>query len=250
MAKQKQVEAWIIISDSHIPYHNKVLHAKLYKILRAVRPYGFAILGDWLDFPSLSRFSEGSLKHLRTVSMALDYKAGIQELDAIDDVLPRGCRKVFVLGNHEARYDAFIARGDNAKLLLQSPVEALRLRERGYEVIEDWENGFYLLGSSLELIHGVSTTTFAAKTHLDRFQGSVMSGHAHVLQHYCTNKRGSWIIGGLFDINSEGFRWASRATRERWSNGFAHVIINGMGYHHVQLVHVYKDKFVFGTELI
>ena len=244
------VEDWLIISDSHIPFHNKVLHDKVLRFIKEVKPYGLAIIGDFIDMQSLSRFSEGSLKDLRDVSMAKDYAAGAAELDRFDQALPKGAKKVYIMGNHEDRFTSFMARMDNDKLQLQSPAEGLRLRERGYRVIDDWENGYYVLGSSLELIHGVSTGVNAAKIHLDRFQGSVISGHAHVIQHYCTNKRGSWIIGGLFNARSKaGYSWASRATKERWSNGFAYAIINGHGYHHVHLIHAFNDRFVFGPKL-
>jgi predicted phosphodiesterase len=250
---RKKVEDWIVVSDAHIPHHNRTLTQKVYQIIREVKPYGVAILGDWIDFKTLSYFAEGSLKELENVTVGAEYAQGSAELDNLDSVLPAGCKKVFIMGNHEERYKTFLEHKDHSKLkdVLTSPAEGLKLYERGYHVVHDWQNGFYVLGSSLELIHGISTAPFAANVHLNKFQGSVMSGHAHILQHTCTNKRGSWIIGGLFDLKDEkGFGWAPRPTRERWSNGFAYVIINGHGYHHVHLIQAFNNNFVFGAQLI
>jgi hypothetical protein len=248
--QRKNFEDWFIIPDAHIPYHNKPLLRKLYGIIKEVKPYGVAIIGDWIDLHSLGTFSEGKTNQGIVQD---EYDAGFKELENLDSVLPKGCKKVYIEGNHEHRSVSWLNLVENDRLKKSGLNwwEGLKLAELGYHIVHDWKNGFYVLGSSLELIHGVSTAPFAAKVHLDRFQGSVISGHAHTLQHYCTNKRGSWVAGGLFNINNaQGFNWAARSTRERWSNGFAYVIINGHGFHHVHLIHSFQNRFIFGSRLI
>lgn len=239
----KNCKRYVIAYDFHVPFHNKILVDKLIKYIDDTKPDGLVIAGDFLDLFSLSKYAENSLYQLKHVTLGSEYDQGNEILDKIDLVF-RG-EKHYLYGNHENRFFKYLERADNAKLLggLRTPTEALKLTERNYSVIEDYPDGYVKLGKHLEVIHGVYANEYAAKQHLMKLQTSVIFGHIHRRQSYGTEKSLSVSSGGLFDKESEGFKYVSRAVRSQWSNGFDVVAIDSDGYFYHQGINCYNNKF-------
>lgn len=239
-------QRWVILPDLHIPFHNEPVIEKIYRAVVDIRPYGIVLGGDFLDLHTLSKYSEDSLLELRDLTLTDEYRAGVGVLDRLDIALPRGCRRFYLYGNHEQRYLTVLKTGDHAKYgnELRSPEEALQLRERGYEVFNQWMDDSVRIGEHLEVIHGLYTPVHAAKKHLDEFQGSVIFGHTHRFGSFVTGKRGSYNIGFLGDIHSAGFKYFPRTKRMGWVNGFAVVHVDDTGDFWVEMVQIWNNRFV------
>jgi hypothetical protein len=246
--KKKKLEKWLVVSDVHRPFHNKVLWSKLLQLIKDLGSslYGIVLAGDYLDLYTLGSYNTESLANLSGLTLQDEYIDGLEGMDDLNKALRKDCKKYFLFGNHEDRYFRHIKEKDNAKYggALLNPVEALYLHEKGWEVKTDWMSDYFTLGDHLDVIHGIYTSVNAAKTHLDKTQHSVMFGHTHRVQCFHNGNKAAFNIGGLYDIKSKGFNYMQRLQRETWANGFAIVNINDDGEFYVEQVNVWADKFL------
>lgn len=238
-----KTKRYLILSDIHVPFHNQILVDKVIHLAKLEHFDGLILNGDFLDLYSIASFNDNSVKNLQGVTLGREYEQGRDVLDKFDDLDIE--EKVFMFGNHEERFDRFIAKGDNAKLIgaLGRPEHELELEERGYKVITDYKDGVYTLGNNLEVIHGIYTNQYPSKKHLTEFKTSIIFGHTHRMDCYFDGSFGAWNIGGLYDKHSEGFKYVSRAVRRKWVNGFAIVNIDELGHHYVDMINCYNNSF-------
>lgn len=243
-----KLEKWIVISDVHRPFHNKVLWNKVLKLIKDMGTglHGIILAGDYLDLYTLGSYNTESLANLSGLTLQDEYIDGLQGIDELEQVLHKKAKKVYLYGNHEDRYFRHIKEKDNAKYggALLNPVEALYLNEKNWTVLTDWQSDYFTLGEHLDVIHGIYTSVHSAKTHLDKTGHSVMFGHTHRVQCYHTGNKASYNIGGLYDINSKGFLYMPRLQRQMWANGFALVNINDDGEFYVEQINVWNDCFL------
>ena len=241
----------LVISDCHIPFQNHKLMNGLYELLSDIGKdiVGFHIIGDFLDLNSLSRHDIYKRTAIPGITLDSEYADGNEVLDNFDNLLPDNCWKTFLYGNHEDRHSRWMSDVQNAKTPLVAPDIALKLKDRGYEVKTNWSQDFIKVGSHLELIHGSYLNTYCAKKHMDVLRGSVMFGHSHKIQNYIEGNQGGFNIGGMYDINSPAFNYASRAAKAQWQNGFAFVYIDSVGDYYVNQITANDGKFVYGNVL-
>jgi hypothetical protein len=127
---------------------------------------------------------------------------------------------------------------------LLSPTVALKLRERGFNVIEEYPDGYVQLGN-VQLIHGMYLNSNHAKTHLQKVRSNVMYGHSHQLQVYSENGLTAYNIGHLVDAEAPIFSYASRFEKVNWKSGFATITLDYEGNTHVQVIEPVNDSFVY-----
>ena len=146
----------------------------------------------------------------------------------------------------ETRFFRHVSDGDNAKYggALLNPIEALYLNEKNWQYKTDWQSDYFTLGEHLDVVHGLFCNIHAAKAHLDKTNHSVIFGHTHRIQCHHSGNRAAFNIGGLYDINSKGFKYMPRFQREQWANGFCIVNIDDNGFYYVEQVNVWADKFL------
>jgi predicted phosphodiesterase len=246
--KKKKLEKWLVVSDVHRPFHNKVLWSKLLQLIKDLGNslYGIVLAGDFLDLYTLGSYNSESLANLSGLTLQDEYIDGLEGMDDLNKVLRKNAKKYFLFGNHEDRYFRHIKEKDNAKYggALLNPIEALYLYENGWEVKTDWMSDYFTLGEHLDVIHGIYTSVHSAKTHLDKTNHSVIFGHTHRVQCYHSGNKAAYNIGGLYDIKSKGFNYMPRLQRQTWANGFAIVNINDEGEFYVEQVNVWNDCFL------
>lgn len=238
----------IVLSCLHVPFHNKEL---LNNLLEFIKDYkdkikGFHLIGDFLDLASLSFHDKGKVT-IGGLTLGKEYKEGNKVLDLILKELPTDIRLTFIYGNHEDRYFRHVSDFENSKYsdALTSPTEALKLKERGFEVYENWRESFVQLGK-LQLIHGIFCTATPAKTHLNRLKESVMFGHTHRLDTYYEGDKGAFNIGTMADIDSEAFNYISRIQRMSWKNAFGLVHLDDNGFYQADVVNCVNNHFWYG----
>ena len=254
--KNPTMQKWLVLPDVHRPFHNKILWDKIIKYISDNKQniYGIVLSGDYLDLFTLGSYNENSLKNLTGITLESEYDDGIKGLDELDNALgkyKKSCKKYFLYGNHEDRYFREVAKGDNAKYgnSLLSPTEALRLRERGYEVKENWKDDFFTLGSYLDVIHGFYCGIHTAKKHLDMTHKSVMFGHTHRVQMYRHGDKAAYNIGWLGDVKNKVYNYMQRFQKDLWANGFAEVYINDDGNYYVNQISIYNDCFFINGKM-
>jgi hypothetical protein len=106
--KKSTGNMWIVISDVHIPAEDPELMQNLFKMMEDYKDQikGFVIAGDFLDCYGFSTHSINQVQP-EGYSMDLEYSVGNAYLNKIDSILPKNTQKVFINGNHEARYEKY-----------------------------------------------------------------------------------------------------------------------------------------------
>lgn len=205
-----KLERVFVFSDAQIPYHSPQAFSVAIQSCRDYKPTHVVIIGDYLDYnPLLGKASQRDPVLLTEELKALDleFLTGAKILADIESVLPKGCVKIFIKGNHEDRADKIIEKpnGEYWKKHIDIDIR-LGLSARGWQVVK--YNDFVKLGH-LNYTHGAFYDTHHAQHHARVYSENVMYGHTHQVQIFTmptpVRELAFWSasIGCLADVNPE-----------------------------------------------
>lgn len=226
---------YFVTGCSHAPWHNKKMYDSVFKYLKKeVDLQGLILAGDIVDLNSLSAHDKGKIP-IQGVTLDWEYKEANKFLDQFDELKING-RKDYIFGNHEDRYNRVVKDSDVAKYgeALKSPIEGLKLYDRGYNVYKDWKNDAIHLGTHLDICHGEFLNVHTAKKTIDTYRKSVLYFHTHRFQIYVEGLVGGFNMGFGGDVNAPIFNYATRAMKNSWVNSSALVTLDEHGYYHVE----------------
>ena len=236
-------------SDVHFPFHDPKALSILYQITEDANPDTLVCHGDVADFWQLSDHRPPLVKKLKadqidvqeTLVMVSEHLARMTEI-----ANPRW--KVFMLGNHEDRWNRLLGKiqtDQKYSELLKIPKISdvlsldflLGLSQEGWQFNDYLEGDRTVLHDRLLTIHGYSTTIWASRAHLQSYGTNVMFGHSHRIQNFTkrdlNGSISAWNIGCLCDLQPH---WRQRPN---WQQGFAVVNWSQVG-----------DKWYFQVEQI
>lgn len=239
---------YLVLGCWHVPFHNKTLHEGVIKLMEDNKFDGLILNGDFLDCNSLSGHDKGKFTVEPGLTLEKEYTAGKEAMDELLDFLPTESLKVYLYGNHEDRWNRYMADMQQAKTPIPSPAEGLGLEARGFRTIESWGSGYITLGEHLDILHGIYYNSHCAKTHIDRFRGSVLFAHTHRIQSYIEGRTGGFNIGWGGDLSSRAFNYADRGVKASWQNGFAIVNIDEQGNYYVNQIICIDGHFYYGNK--
>ena len=177
----------VLCGDHHAPLHDKTLHKLFCARLRDTQPDLGVMLGDTMDFSTVSRFREKE-GFAHGVNECLQAAFGIirDYREASPDT-----RWILLKGNHDARLEFAIldnspalhgVRAADEELPALSLRRLLHLDALGVEFIEgDWETTKYVLCRNLTARHGVTIAKNAPEQMLSKLTRSTVQGHSHRL---------------------------------------------------------------------
>jgi len=238
------VELWVVIGCVHRPFHNKKLWDRFISFLDffSDKITGIIINGDYLDLRSMSQHDEYIPDG---IDLGYEYSDGLQGICDIDECIP-DAKKYYLYGNHEDRF--FRAKKELRRYgdALESPTDGLKLDHYGYEVIEDYRDGYITLGDNLEIFHGEYAGKTAARRHLEAMPDKdCYFNHTHRMQSYHFNKRSAYNGGWMGDVNDSVFKYRMRRSKYAWTNGFGVVYLSPTGSHNVQLINCSEGRIMF-----
>lgn len=240
----------VVLGCVHVPFENKGIVAGVEKFLKANKEkiVGVHLIGDFIDMNSLS-FYDKDRAPIKGITLGAEYRAGNNLLDRLTKVVAKDTRLTYLYGNHEDRFWRHISTVANSKYsdALLSPTQGLHLKDRGFEVKEDWKEDFVQVGK-LQLIHGEFCTQTPARTHLQRYKSGVMFAHTHRADVHYDGNMAAYNIGWLGDKTAPAFSYASRLQKMSWINGFGIVHIDRDGFYHGQIVTAYNNHFFYNGE--
>jgi predicted phosphohydrolase len=177
--KAKLIGKGIATFDWHYPLHDRACLNIVVKAIEMIRPDHFVFGGDQLNLDCISHHNKGKIKLLENRRISKDF-VGFQEeiMDRIEKVLPRGCKKYFMIGNHEYWIDRLIE--DNPQLEGLMEVEN-NLDLSKYEIVPF--NNILRIGE-MTFIHGIYVNKYHAEKHLRIYQKMLFYGHLHTNQVY------------------------------------------------------------------
>jgi len=98
----------LVGSDLHIwPGVESVALRGFKKFCKELKPSAVILNGDVLDFPQISRHPPINWEDVP--SPLEEIEAAQYHLHAIEQAAPKGCRKIWTLGNHDARFEMRLA---------------------------------------------------------------------------------------------------------------------------------------------
>jgi hypothetical protein len=186
-ARQDRSRHVVICGDHHAPFHDKKLHALFLRFLADTQPEEGILLGDLLDFATISTYRERE-GFAAPVNEGL--QAAFELLRDYRDATP-DTHWTLLPGNHDARLQFRIL--DNVKGLhkiaaADDDVPALDFRrllhldDLGIDFIaEDWDRARTPVTSKLTARHGATTGKSAGDKLLTKFARSTIQGHTHRL---------------------------------------------------------------------
>jgi len=181
----------VVFGDYQIPFHDVALHRHSCAYVRERQPNRIVLLGDIIDFPSISRFARNPYHHAE-VQKSLDVAYGV--IADLRDAAP-SAEIVFLPGNHEERLQRYIIQ--NASELhgvhrvgeitpVLSIQHLLRLDDLAVTWVSDdfgeWPQSRLLLSPYFAATHGWIVRRGAgnsARATLEKMGHAVIMGHVH-----------------------------------------------------------------------
>lgn len=217
------MEKILFVPDTHAPFEDQQAFRLLLKVAKDFKPDHTIILGDFVDFYSVS-------SHDKDPARGINFDA---ELDAAQTLLHtlrltvgRKSNCVYLAGNHEFRLERYVSNNAPQLHRVMSFKRIMELDRLGYKYIP--YKDFLKIGR-LYITHdtGRSGKSCAQQTLMDT-QHNIVIGHAHRIS-YCVegdalgHPHVAACFGWLGDKNACDYMHKIRANRD-WALGF------GIGY--------------------
>jgi predicted MPP superfamily phosphohydrolase len=191
-ADEDDVEMVVCFSDVHIPNHDPKALNVVMEFIADQQPDRIVLNGDLADMESAS-LHEGDPSDRKV-------REEIDEVNLFLDELQRIAPNATIhynTGNHETRYERYVAARAPHLRGLTSLEEQLHLDERGITYLNYGD--VYFVGK-LGFTHGVYHNDFFTKNHLVKYGTSLVLGHTHRAQLYTmgfVNHEGPQVRGAF-----------------------------------------------------
>lgn len=256
MKNPRSTKQAVAVYDLHYPKHDPPTVSAIFSYVKKNPPDIFIFGGDQFHFDCISHHTKSTPLYRTRRS----YKNDIEGFDRdvlipLERLLPRGCKKIWIIGNHE-RFEWDLIEEHPELEDAINHIKLLRLEERGWEIIPLGHT--YRLGKLNvchgEIVSGVGNQgpIMTARKALDLYAGNVLCGHTHSPQMFTktspVHERHKWQgyvspIAG--HVNPEYLR--NRPTS--WVNGFTIIDIISSGQFNVYLVNIIDGRFAFGGKV-
>lgn len=234
---------WAILSDIHIPYHDRTAVEIAVRHVRREKVSGVLLNGDIVDAPGLSQY----LKEPSVLQIKREVQQLRQFFGWLQEQLPES-RIVWKLGNHEARLYAYLLSNAPALFGLDSLTWAAisGADDYGVEVMED-DTQHVLLGK-LPVFHGhefgrhsIAPPANPARGLYLKAKCSALCGHHHVTN--INSERDAkdkeivtWTTGALCHLKPRYARF------NRWNHGFAIIEVYAGGGYDVHNLRIFEGR--------
>jgi predicted phosphodiesterase len=220
----------VVLPDIHIPGEDRAALTWALAYTVRLKPNHVILLGDVMDFRSLSRFPKSPAQ---TAALRQELKRGREWIALFEEVI-RPARVTFLLGNHEERVSKYLwKQAPELNCLPELAVPALlRVPER-WKVVP--YRG-YVMEQGVMVTHGERYGRTATLSNLAEYGCSVITGHSHravlVDRRMPNGKILTGVEAGCLCKLNQGY-----STTTNWVHALA-VIQNGA----VRLVRRHEEK--------
>lgn len=211
-----------ILSDLHIPYHNKEAVVTALSHIKKIKPTHIILNGDIADFFSVSFWEKDPKKR----DLASEINTVREFLRVLRKTFPR-TEIIYKVGNHEERWTRYL-RVKAPEVLGVNDFELesiLRLKDHNIQLVTDMR---VIKAGGLNIIHGhefrwgITSPVNPARGFYMRGKESCLGGHLHQSSSHSEKSMNNsvvtcWSIGCLCDMSPD------YAPLNRWGFGFATV---------------------------
>lgn len=216
-----------LLADAHLFYQGRKFPAYelvVGKFLTEAKPDKVFLLGDFMDFSYISKFSNGKWGLKEGVRLGKDFAYGRDEIARMQDATK--AEVVYFEGNHEWRVEALI-EGDPVLEDLISFDKQMQFEALGVKWIPRLRQPFKVGGMSY--LHGEIVTKYHVRRTLETYYTSVCYGHVHRPQMETLAMPGQgkvlhgYSLGCLCPLNPDYLKGKPSA----WSLGFGWADVSG-----------------------
>ena len=213
--RQYRSDRIVFLGDWHVPFHDRRVTKLVLSFLKDYKPTHIYLIGDFLDFYSLSRFDKDPE---RITSLGHEIEEATELLNRIRKTTPRA-KIHYQDGNHEDRLNIWKKKHPELSTLPGFSVpELLSLDQVKIQHIS-YQQSYSHANLSINHGHAVRGKSGAsAFAELEKRYGSGISGHTHRLGAVHTTRGGQqfdWYENGcLCDLEPE------YCTHPDWQHGF------------------------------
>lgn len=243
----------VAVYDTHYPMWHKPTYGALFDYLKENEPDIFIFGGDQFHFDCISHHTKGMPLYRTRRAYRNDIEGFDRDiLTPLEKLLPEGCAKIWIIGNHE-RFEFDLIEEHPEFEGIVDHVALLKLRERGWQIIP---LGHCFKLGKLNVIHGETLSgignqagQYPAKKAVELYSGNVLAGHTHAPQTFTkispVEHRNKWqghIAPTAGSVNPSYLR--NRPTA--WLNGFVRIDIdNKTGHFNLYQIITIDGKFIF-----
>jgi predicted MPP superfamily phosphohydrolase len=231
----------VALFDTHIPFHIKL--GGVFRFIHDFKPDVVVLGGDMHDWTAASHW-------IANQSLSLDGKTIMKSYDELHkylllplkEAMPKGCKVVFLPGNHEDWLSQTIqlSRNGLGYWELENNIDTKNFNMTILPI-----NTPYRVNENLCYIHGIYTNEFHAKKTVQAYHTSVFYGHTHDVQ---THLQISPIdIDRFYKGQSCGCLCSLSPSYlknkpNKWVNGFHFGYVSGKFFHDVQVI-IVNNRF-------
>lgn len=232
----------LAVPDIHCPFEDRKSIDLMLKVAKDLSIDTVVLLGDFMDYYSVSFFSRDPQKEELLVS---EIEQGNTLLEVFDKAF-KDARKIYIEGNHEYRLTRYLSGNARSLYGIVSTPQLLHLRDRGWEYVT--YGNHIKIGKLLFTHEGVKSGKYPAATAVARYGKSICFGHHHRLQSIERRVLNERLVGFspgvLADIDAISEYIIGPAD---WHTGFATVLMQDNGDFFHQLHPIIKGKcFAWG----
>lgn len=239
---QLEVKDGVVVvgSDFHIwPGAESVALRAFKKLCKDLKPSAVILNGDVLDFPQISRHPPIGWES--TPSPVQEIEATQDHLNDIVKAVPRGCRKVWTLGNHDARFETRLATVASE----YKNLKGIHLSDH----FPIWEKGWSIwINNEIVCKHRWKGGVHATYNNTVNAGKTMVTGHLHSQKVTpFTDYNGTRYgidTGCVADTDHKAFTDYTEDNPKNWVSGFAVLKFKGGRMLYPDLVSVWDDKSV------
>jgi len=230
----------IVFSDAHFwPGQPTVAYRALCWLVREYQPFALIDNGDSFDGATISRWPRIGWDSKPTVAEEL--AVNCERHEELEKLAPNALR-VWNLGNHDARFETFLA----SKVPEYQGVSGFQLRDRFPGWLPAWSTW---VGDQVIVKHRIGGGKYAAANNVLKAGRTIVTGHDHRLYEFpLSTYAGDFYgidAGTLADIWGPMFKDYTEDNPVDWHSGFPILWFRGGRYVGVELVRVLQDGRVF-----
>lgn len=228
-----------ILNDIHTPFEDKHALGAVMNGIKYMKPNKVILLGDIVDFYSISRFDKNPERELH---LKEEIETNYDMLQTFMKYVPKDCEVTYVPGNHENRLDNYIVK--RAPELHWVPglkwFEILKLKKLGIKHIDKrWMEYRGVMFSHLNKSNKYGGYT--AKNLGTDFNRPIVHSHSHKEGHVRHGNLEFHDNGCLCDLNPE---YMSEAGPSVWNHSF--MVIDYIGdTHYMTQIPITNGKFIY-----
>jgi len=239
----------IISSDHHYwPGVIPLAHKALLKVIKIVKPRLKVLNGDVFDGGSISRHPPFGWSE--RPSPVDELHACQERVGEIEQALPKGCERIWAIGNHDARFERNIV----TKAPEMAGLHGMRLADHfpGWDI----RHSFWINKNSLDpvmLFHNYANGVHAGYNNAMKSGVTTVTGHTHALEckpfHDLRGRRYGVQSGTIADLDGPQFEYQGNRPSQACS-GFVVLTFRDNRLLHPELCQVIDGKAWFRGDIM